>query len=274
MTDDPKTGDDRVRVVETSKSGDDAAKAEAKPAAGNVTPMREGLAAQHSRLRDAMRRARLNEAERRDVIVSLREGEVARLEMLQDQLSDVFESTPEESDLFDGSILPGNPPRLWIDVLAYVSMARDRRTYQFVQEARYGRRTIFETTSLEDMGKRITDYVASRVLERERAIVSAEQELIEQRRKDAALDSGEMDPATLVDSASTTEPDEAVVVDTATGDVQVVPVSDEPARAEEPPAPARDSGNAVGLRLLVSFVLGALCGAAALFVYGANYVAN
>ncbi|MEZ5876740.1 MAG: hypothetical protein R3D43_02655 [Tepidamorphaceae bacterium] len=256
MTDESGTDEGDMReaepVDEVADATADAPKAEV------VAPMpRESVAQQHNRLRDAMRRARLNEAERRDVIESLREGEVARLEMLQDALADVFESVPEESDLFDGAILPGNPPRLWVDVLAYVSMARDRRTYQFVQEARYGRRTIYETTNFEDMSKRVTDYVASRVLERERALVSDELALIERRE---AMDEPHEDIAPDASGAIAGEKPEA---------------EDEPvniaAANDTVVETGNDSGNAVGLRIFVAFLLGMAVGAVALFVYGANY---
>lgn len=142
------------------------------PESGNVTPITrvESPAEGPSRLRDAMRRARMNEADRRDVVISLRESELARLEMLQDALSDVFADIPEDSDLFDGQILPGNPPRLWIDVLAYVVMDRDRRTYSFVQETRHGRATLLESPEIDQVSQRVTDYIAARLLERKRAI--------------------------------------------------------------------------------------------------------
>lgn len=123
-----------------------------------------------SRLRDAMRKARLTEAERSDVIVNLREAEIARLELLQDALADVFAEIPSDNDLLECSLLPGNPPRLWIDVLAYVAMGRDKRTYRFVKDTRHGRQLISESAHLEEMADRVTDYVAHRLLERQRAL--------------------------------------------------------------------------------------------------------
>jgi len=123
-------------------------------------------------LRDALNRARQQEAERSDVIVDLREAELARLELLQDALADVFESIPDDIDLLECSIIPSTPPRLWIDVLAHVVMGRDKRTYRFLKDTRYGRQLVVESTSLEEMASRVTDYVAHRLLERERALES------------------------------------------------------------------------------------------------------
>jgi hypothetical protein len=125
-----------------------------------------------SALRAALNRARQSEADRADVIVDLREAEIARLELLQDALSDMFDEIPEGTDLLEGTLIPGTPPRLWIDVLAHVAMGRDKRTYRFVKESRYGRQVVLETTNLDDMVARVTDYVAHRLLERERALES------------------------------------------------------------------------------------------------------
>lgn len=141
MTDEPGGGDETVAVLDAAKKAKRSAPVDATSHSNgaNVTSMmRDTISEQHSRLRDAMRRARLNETERRDVIVSLREGEVARLEMLQDLLEDVFASVPEESDLFDG-VDPagqsaaavdrrGSPTSRWHATGAPTSSCRKRAT--------------------------------------------------------------------------------------------------------------------------------------------------
>jgi len=135
--------------------------------ADNVIPARTAAG---NRLRDAIRRARLSDVERSDVIVDLREAELARLQLLQDALADLADELPAESDMFDFQIQTGVTPRLWVDMLAHVSMARDKRTYRLVQETRYGRQVVLETAGLDEMANRVTDYVARRMLERERAL--------------------------------------------------------------------------------------------------------
>lgn len=129
-------------------------------------------AQKQGKLNDALRRARLNEAERSDVVLDLREAEAARLELLNDRLSDLFEEIPPGTDLLECALIPGSPPRLWIDVLAYVVMGRDKRTYRFVKETRYGPKVILETLNVDEMTQSVTDYVAHRLLERERALAS------------------------------------------------------------------------------------------------------
>lgn len=121
-------------------------------------------------LREALRRARSEAAERSGVIVELRTAELARLDLLKDALHPILEQVPNEIDMFDAAILPGEPARLFIDSLGFVEMGRDKRTYQFFQDTRYGRRLIAESDRLDDMVVRITDYIARRLVEREKAL--------------------------------------------------------------------------------------------------------
>ena len=52
--------------------------------------------------------------------------------------------SPTEVDLFDRGISRGEQPRLWIDAVAHVAMGRDKRTYRFLQDTRYGRKMLAE----------------------------------------------------------------------------------------------------------------------------------
>ncbi len=121
-------------------------------------------------LTDAIRRVRIAEADRSDVVVELREAERARLDMLADELRSVFADVPEGDDQFVFAVVPGNQPRLWIDVTSFVALGRDRRTYRFLKDTRLGRTIIVETAELDDMADTVTNYVAERIIERERAI--------------------------------------------------------------------------------------------------------
>ena len=97
------------------------------------------------RLRDALRQARIEAADRTGVVVDLRDAEVARLEILNEALDPLFAQVPEKVDLFDRGISQGDTPRLWIDVVAHVVMGRDKRIYRFVQDTRFGRIVIAES---------------------------------------------------------------------------------------------------------------------------------
>src|SRR3990170_7076767 len=97
--------------------------------------------AQSTPLKEAVRTARIEAAERSAVIVELRDAEAARLEMLNEALEPVFKDIPPEHlDLFDRGVNAGSTPRLWLDMVAHVAMGRDKRTYRLLQDTVHGRR--------------------------------------------------------------------------------------------------------------------------------------
>ncbi|MFN5721077.1 MAG: hypothetical protein ACK463_42290 [Bradyrhizobium sp.] len=137
-------------------------------------PQNTGSEAREMRptLREALRRARIEAADRTGVVVELRDAEVARLEILNDALDPLFAQVPEKVDLFDRGISQGETPRLWIDVVAHVLMGRDKRIYRFVQDTRFGRIVLAESHDVAVIVDAVTDYVARRMIEREHAMVA------------------------------------------------------------------------------------------------------
>ena len=121
-------------------------------------------------LRDALRKARIEAADRTGVVVDLRDAEVARLEILNEALDPLFAQVPERIDLFDRGISQGETPRLWIDVVAHIVMGRDKRIYRFVQDTRFGRIVLAESHEVGAIVDAVTDYVARRMVEREHAL--------------------------------------------------------------------------------------------------------
>src|ERR1700726_3339346 len=124
------------------------------------------------RLRDALRQARIEAADRIGVVVDLRDAEVARLEILNEALNPLFAQIPDQIDLFDRGISQGETPRLWIDVVAHLVMGRDKRIYRFVQDTRFGRIVVAESHDVAAIVDAVTDYVARRMIEREHALVA------------------------------------------------------------------------------------------------------
>src|SRR3954454_16969537 len=127
---------------------------------------------QPTRLRDALRKARIEAADRTGVVVELRDAEVARLEILNEALDPLFAQIPEKVDLFDRGVSQGETPRLWIDVVAHILMGRDKRIYRFVQDTRFGRIVLAESHDIPVIVNAVTDYVARRMIEREHAMVA------------------------------------------------------------------------------------------------------
>jgi hypothetical protein len=121
-------------------------------------------------LKDAVREARIETAERSGVVVDLRDADVARLELLNDALDPLFQEIPSDVELFDRGVSKGDVPRLWVDVVAHVEMGRDKRQYRFVQDTRYGRAVLAESYEVPALVESIRRYVARRLVERERAL--------------------------------------------------------------------------------------------------------
>jgi hypothetical protein len=137
-----------------------------------------------TRLRDALRQARIEAADRTGVVVELRDAEVARLEILNEALDPLFAEVPEQVDLFDRGVSQGETPRLWIDVVAHVVMGRDKRIYRLVQDTRFGRIVIAESHDVPVIVDAVTGYVARRMIEREHAMVAtpvAAESVVEKR---------------------------------------------------------------------------------------------
>jgi hypothetical protein len=122
-----------------------------------------------SQLKEAIHQARVEAAERTNVVVDLRDAELARLELLNEALNPLFAEVPPEVDLFDRGISRGETPRLWIDALAHVAMGRDKRLYRFLHDSRMGRRVLAESHEIPDIAQAVTTYVARRLVERQRA---------------------------------------------------------------------------------------------------------
>src|SRR5262249_37828278 len=121
-------------------------------------------------LKDAVREARIEAAERSGVVVDLRDADVARLELLNEALDPLFKEIPGDIELFDRGVSKGDVPRLWIDVVTHVEMGRDKRQYRFMQDTRYGRAILAESYEVPALVHAITRYVARRMVERERAL--------------------------------------------------------------------------------------------------------
>ncbi|WP_026790575.1 hypothetical protein [Pleomorphomonas oryzae] len=144
------------------------------------------------RLSDATRRMRIAESERADAYADLHEGDRARLMLLAEELQGVFAEIPADDAYFICQVAGSTPPRLWIDPTTHVVMARDRRSYRFLKDTRLGRLTLHESADLDATADAVTDYIAERVVERERSLES--DALVEKLRTvalDRREDSGE-----------------------------------------------------------------------------------
>ena len=143
---------------------------------------------QPQRLKEALRKARVDQAERTGVVVDMHDAEVARLELLNEALDPVFAEIPAGVDLFDRGISRGETPRLWVDAVAHIDMGRDKRMYRFLQDTRYGRKVLAESANVPEMVETVTKYLAQRLIEREKALAGNGTPLIRNLRLEGRVE--------------------------------------------------------------------------------------
>lgn len=120
----------------------------------------------------AIRRARLEQAQRSDAVAEIHSAEVARLELLQDAVRPILAQVPAHVDMFDAAVSYGDQPRLFIDMIGFVELGHDNHSYRLVQDTRHGRLVMAETDGVEATVEAVAAYVARRLVEREKALAA------------------------------------------------------------------------------------------------------
>ena len=123
-------------------------------------------------LQAAARRARVESAEQSEAVDDLRQAEIARLQLVEEAIRPVLDQAPDDVELFDVGVAYGDRPRLFLDMISFVDLAHDRRTYRFFQDTRHGRVLIAESPEIPRIVAAMTNYIARRLVEREQALAS------------------------------------------------------------------------------------------------------
>jgi len=121
-------------------------------------------------LAQALRAARLAEAAHFEAALDLRDSKSLRLQILKDELLPEVQSSPAAREIFDLTLLPGDPPKLWVDLTAYVVMEPDHRTYRVLQDRADSRDILFEGMDREQAAAAIRRHMAHRLVARERSL--------------------------------------------------------------------------------------------------------
>jgi len=121
-------------------------------------------------LSKSMDRMKSKHADRDDVVVELNQSQLSRLELLARDLQPVFEQLPDDNDQFEFALTKGETPRLWIDMSTYVRMGAMPHQYELIKDTRMGRTILAASTDKERIGQVVTDYIADKIVERERLI--------------------------------------------------------------------------------------------------------
>ena len=145
-------------------------------------------------------RIKNRQADRDDVVVEIREARMSRLELLADDLAPVIADIPNEIDIFEFGLSKGEVSRLWIDLTTFVRLAKDGRTYELVKDTRMGRTLLMQTKDREQIGEALTDYIADRILERER-VIEGDWVSLRQTGIDHKFENGDLKNNELIEAA-------------------------------------------------------------------------
>jgi len=118
-------------------------------------------------IHEKLRAARLAQGEKVAAIVGLREAATLRLEMLKNELEPVVASCKEAQGFIDLALVPGFPARLWIDMVSYVTMAPNPRSYRFQRDCLDGHDILIESDDLAKVADTVANYIAHRLIERQ-----------------------------------------------------------------------------------------------------------
>ena len=158
------------------------------------------------RLKTAIRQAKTAQADRLDSISDIRETDIARLELLLQDLQPVFDAVPVADEQWDFCLNRGMQPRLWLDASAFIMIARDRRNYRFVRDTRLGRVMLSENKDIKVISDAVTRYIASRILERERLMDDLPLQPAEQVGQQAVLSEPVVEPHAVAEPAKNALP--------------------------------------------------------------------
>ena len=156
-------------------------------------------------LKAAVDAVRNRQADQRDVVVDLGEAEKARLDLLATELLPLFEEIDDADDRFELAVSRGDRPRMWIDMTTFVTMGHDKLSYRLLKDTRMGRIVMAETDKMQKMADFVSEYVAEKVIEREKMIEGEWQSM--KNVKAAAVElAGETEETTDSTEAATPEP--------------------------------------------------------------------
>ncbi|MGL4637411.1 MAG: hypothetical protein ACRCWF_15620 [Beijerinckiaceae bacterium] len=141
------------------------------PATPDEAAMRNRAAIE---LAEAMGRARNKQADEDALRADSKLASAARLEAVRAQLAPLYAAIPRDVELFDLGMVTTDKPRLFVDIIAFIEMNKDASTFRFMQETRSGRVLLAETNDEKALRAAVTDYIARRLIERERALAAQE----------------------------------------------------------------------------------------------------
>lgn len=119
-----------------------------------------------------LREARIADSAHFEAALDIRDAKTLRLQVLKDDLLPTLAANREMQSVFDLALVPGEPPRLWIDLITAVIMEPNPRTFRLIQDTQSGRDILLETEDRAAMAEKIKQHMAHHLIARERRLAA------------------------------------------------------------------------------------------------------
>ena len=119
-----------------------------------------------------LREARIADSAHFEAALDIRDAKTLRLQVLKDDLWVTVAGNPDMRSVFDLALVPGEPPKLWIDLISAVIMEPNPRTYRLIQDTQSGRDIVHETEDRAEMAEKVKQLMAHHLIARERRLAA------------------------------------------------------------------------------------------------------
>ncbi len=121
-----------------------------------------------------LKRARTLQGASHEARLAARDTAAMRLLALKQELAPYVEGLPEVERFVELSLINGETPRLWLDLISWVEMGPDQQHWRMMQDTAEGREVVFETDQLDAMVAFLRKFIALRAVQRERLLRAPE----------------------------------------------------------------------------------------------------
>jgi hypothetical protein len=94
----------------------------------------------------------------------------ARLDALRKKLQPLYAAIPQDVEGVDLGVVREDKPRLFLDMISFIDVSEDSKNLRLVNGGRNGPQVLHETADETALVARITDYIAERLIVRERLL--------------------------------------------------------------------------------------------------------
>jgi hypothetical protein len=94
----------------------------------------------------------------------------ARLDVLRKKLKPLYDAIPQDVEGVDLGVVREDKPRLFLDMISFIDVSEESKKFRLIKGGRNGPQVLHETSDETALISRITDYIAERLIVRERIL--------------------------------------------------------------------------------------------------------